>query len=90
MKTEIERFPKYAHLETIEKYRFISKGSKEEHRTYKILPDGYFDLVFLLSEDSGKTQFDGLRRCMTSIWTRWFTDYVNRHLKTSERWELTK
>ncbi len=38
----------------IESYRFIAGDRRNESRQYEILPDGYFDLSFLLSESACK------------------------------------
>jgi AraC-like DNA-binding protein len=50
MKSEIENLPKYSHKGIIEKYRFLPGDPTYVSREYEILPDGYFDLAFLLSD----------------------------------------
>lgn len=58
MNAEIERLPN-SHLNTVEKFRFLPGISSETLREYEILPDGYFDLVFLISERDGKIMIAG-------------------------------
>ena len=50
MNTEITSFSKYSLRKIIEKYKFLPGGSGCVARKYEILPDGYFDLAFLLSD----------------------------------------
>ncbi len=51
MKTEIDIYPKFSHPEIIEKYRFLPRDANCPVKEYIILPDGYFELAFLLSEN---------------------------------------
>lgn len=50
MNTEIDIYPKFSHPETIEKYRFLPQDTNCPTKEYLILPDGYFELAFLLSD----------------------------------------
>ncbi len=50
MNTEITSFSKCSHQKIIEKYKFLPGVSGCVTREYEILPDGYFDLAFLLSD----------------------------------------
>ncbi|MFO7753602.1 MAG: helix-turn-helix domain-containing protein [Desulfobacteraceae bacterium] len=59
MITETQRLPKYAHPDIIEKFRLIPGRNKCGPRSYEILPDGYFDLVFLLSRSGCRTLLAG-------------------------------
>ena len=48
MYVEMESDPLCSHAEIIEKYRFLPGDFRCASRKYEILPDGYFDLAFLL------------------------------------------
>ena len=50
MNAEITNFPRHSHRGIIEKYKFLPGDSGCASREYEILPDGYFDLAFLLSD----------------------------------------
>lgn len=50
MITEYEIPPSIPERDIVEKYRFVPGGSGSSSREYDILPDGNFDIAFLLSE----------------------------------------
>lgn len=74
MNTEITGSPQYAHQEIIEKYRFFPGDSGCTSREYEILPDGYFDLAFLLSD--------------TMCWAGLAGPYTKRTLVPVDHFEL--
>lgn len=47
-----EKYSKISSSGLIESYQFIPGDRRNESRQYEILPDGYFDLAFLLSESA--------------------------------------
>lgn len=59
MNNEIEFSPGYPHQGVIEKYRIVPRGTSVKARKYVILPDGYFDLAFLVSESECRIFFAG-------------------------------
>ena len=59
MKSIMENIPRHAHPDIIEKFRFVPGMNRCGSRIYEILPDGYFDLAFLLSERNCRTLLAG-------------------------------
>jgi AraC-like DNA-binding protein len=59
MNGEIEWMSPGVHPEIVERYRFVPIGPGATERMYTILPDGYFDLVFVFSDTSCKVMLAG-------------------------------
>lgn len=59
MNRETENYPQILHPGIIEKYRFLPGDDGCASRQYQILPDGYFDLAFLISKDRGFVMLAG-------------------------------
>lgn len=59
MNAEIEQLFPMVHPEIVEKYKFVPSEPDATERIYTILPDGYFDLVFIFSDSYCKVMLGG-------------------------------
>lgn len=59
MNVLIESYPQFSSPGIIEKFRFLPGDTSGSSKVYQILPDGYFDLVFVLSDTQCKIRLAG-------------------------------